>query len=105
LPELHQLGNRDVAPDEIEHTVWPVIGMEADAASLLGHVQRQLGAVIVDLGGGSYGWIRCVALTQPAKRVAHERLAGRELRRILQVLELAAAALIDNVVGTPGIDS
>ena len=105
MPHRHQLGHRDVAPGEIEHLIGTVVAMETDPPPPGAHVQRQLGAVVEGLGRGYNGRIRYIALTETAECIADKRLAGRELRLILQMLELAAAAFVRQIVGTARVHS
>jgi hypothetical protein len=94
-----------VAPDQIEYLIRTIVAMETDSPPPSAHVQRQFGAVVVGLCRGYNGWIRYIALTETTERIADKRLAGRELRLILEMLELAAAALVHQVVGTARVHS
>jgi hypothetical protein len=70
LPHSHQLRDGDVAPDEIEQLVRPIVAMQPYAPPSGAHVQRQLGAVVVGLCRGRDGWIRDIALTKTTECIA-----------------------------------
>jgi hypothetical protein len=84
----------------MEDLVRPLVRMETDALSVATRVERQLGPVLVDLLGRHDRWIGYVALAEPAERVAYQRASVGELGLIVEVLQLAAAAIVSHVVGT-----
>jgi hypothetical protein len=93
-----------VTPLQIEDLPGAFIAMEADPASTRCHVQGELGPVIVGFVGRNYGRIGDVPLGDPSDRIAHEAQSGGKLGLVFNVLELAAATLIADVVGTAGLD-
>ena len=62
-------------------------------------MQCELGAIIVGALGRHYGWIHLLALGDAADGVAHESSPGGELRPLLDMLQLAATAIVLDIVG------
>src|SRR5215218_4239330 len=100
LPELHQGWRGDVAPGQVEDLVGPVIRMQPNTTPTRGHVERQLGPVIVSLLGRNDGRIGDFPLANPPERISHERAPTLELGLSVEMLELTAAAIVLGVMGT-----
>ncbi len=98
VPERHQLRGRDVAAHEVEDPVGPVERVEPDSLPALVHGEGDLGPILELLAGRNDLGVHQVEPGDAAERIAHEPAAGLALRRRVQVLELAAAAVVVHVV-------
>jgi hypothetical protein len=104
LPQLHEAGNGDVTPLEIEDLVRAVVRVQPDPAPVGARGQGDLGAVAEFLGRRNDRRILDLPPRDPAERVAHEAAPGLTLCGGCQVLELAAAAVVPHVVRAAGLD-
>jgi hypothetical protein len=100
-PEFHQLRPGDVTPVELEDFGGPTVGMQPDTPTISAYRQRELGSIVEDSDGGGDIGIGNVALGNTTQRVADEAAPRVALGVGLKMLELATAAFVDDVVGTP----
>jgi hypothetical protein len=104
LPKFHERWGGDMAPGQVEDLVRPVVRMQSDTPAPCGHVERQLGPVIVGLFRRHDGRIRDIPLPDPPERVPDESTAALQLGLVVQMLKLTAAAVISGVVRTARLD-
>jgi len=81
-----------------------VIAIETDTTAAGFDVEGELGPVIVSLRRRCYRWIGKVPPGDSPEGVSDESPSAGELSLIVEVLELAAATLIMDVMGTTRLD-
>jgi hypothetical protein len=98
LPQLHQLRDGDVAPLEVEELIGSAIPMQSDLPSIATDVESHLRAVVVRPRCGGDGRVWYFLPCQPAERVADQCTSALQLGLIVEVLGLAPAALVQDVM-------
>jgi hypothetical protein len=105
LPQLHQLRHGNVAPFQIEELIRSSIAVQSDPPAVSTDVQSHLCAVIVGLGGGDVRRIGHFLPCKAAESIANQCAADLQLSLIINVLELAPAAVVLDVVGAAWLNA
>jgi hypothetical protein len=105
LPELHQRRSGDVAPPQVEDLIRTIVAMQSNPAAAGGHMQRELGPIIIGLVRGHYGRIRHVLFPDAAESITDETPAAGQLEVGIHVLELTPTTLVSHVVRTARLDA
>src|SRR5204863_8469040 len=78
--------------------------VQPDTTAVLADREGQLGAIVVRLLRRHQLGIGDLEVRQPPKRVADDRAPRRALGVEVEVLHLAAAAFVSEIMGTAGLD-